>query len=297
MKVSTAVIKVVYDNTEIFVDEVVGITSLFKYYMIVNNSNIQLNNDFRSIPNFKILDNHNLNGLAGAYNLALSNLEDVDPQFVLFLDDDTDSSSLFNLFDDNFYSVFENQLVAATAPIYIDSNTLTRGSHMLLSTFTFKRIPRNYIGISQVSFMINSCSVWRYDALKEIGKYDEVMKIDHIDTDYCLRATEMGYGLILNSNYSFKHTIGNRISYRFLFKSLRSGNHSPERRKMIMFNSILILRKHVKRFPVLIYIIFERIFYELLGVIYAEDQKMNKIKMSLKGLFQGFFFSSKDLHT
>ena len=257
--------------------------------MVINNSQKELLNEHQSISNYVILQNHNKNGLAGAYNLALSKLKDIDPQFVLFLDDDTDTSTLYSLFDDEFYAVFEDQFVAASAPIYIDSNTSTRGSHMLLSKFSFRRIPRDHIGISQVSFMINSCSVWKHNALKKIGKYDEVMKVDHIDTDYCLRATEKGYRLILNSNYSFKHTIGDRISYRFLYKNLRSGNHSPERRKMIMLNSILVLRKHVKNYPILFYIIFERIIYELMGIIIAEKNKLQKIKFSLSGLVNGLF--------
>lgn len=289
MKEFTAVIKVVYNNTEISTDEINGITSLFKYYLVINNSQKELLNEHQSISNYMILQNHNKNGLAGAYNLALSKLKDIDPQFVLFLDDDTDTSTLYSLFDDEFYAVFEDQFVAASAPIYIDSNTSTRGSHMLLSKFSFRRIPRDHIGISQVSFMINSCSVWKHNALKKIGKYDEIMKVDHIDTDYCLRATEKGYRLILNSNYSFKHTIGDRISYRFLYKNLRSGNHSPERRKMIMLNSILVLRKHVKNYPILFYIIFERIIYELMGIIIAEKNKLQKIKFSLSGLVNGLF--------
>lgn len=289
MKFNTAVIKVVYHNTEINADEVLCITSLFKYFLVINNSEKELQNDHQTISNFMILQNHNVNGLAGAYNLALTFLANINPEFILFLDDDTDPSSLYNLFDDKFFEVFSDDLVAATAPIYIDSNTLTRGSHMLLNKFSFKRIPRNHIGSSHVSFVINSCSVWRFDAIIRIGKYDEVMKIDHIDTDYCLRATELGYSLILNSHYAFKHTIGNRVSYKLLFKTFRSGNHSPERRKMIMLNSILVLRKHIKKYPILLYVILERIVYELLGIIVAEKNSIKKIKFSLVGLAKGIF--------
>ena len=135
MKLNTAVVKVVYNNSEIITDEVIRITSLFKYFLVINNSTTELLNDHQSISNFLILQNHNINGLAGAYNLALSTLKDISPEFVLFLDDDTDSSSLYHLFNDEFYAVFEDRSVAATAPIYIDSNTLTRGSHLLFSKF------------------------------------------------------------------------------------------------------------------------------------------------------------------
>jgi rhamnosyltransferase len=288
MKSTTAVIKVVYNNTVILAEEVLEITFLFKFFLVINNSTIKINNDFQSISNFDILENHNLNGLAGAYNFALSQLKNINPRFVLFLDDDTDSSSFNHLFEDKFYKVFEDESVAASAPVYIDSNSMTRGSHLLLNRFSFKRIPRTYVGISNVSFMINSCSVWRYDSLKIIGNYDEVMKIDHIDTDYCLRAIENGYKLILNSNYSFFHTIGDRITYKFMCKQLRSGNHSPKRREMIMLNSIIVLRKHFHKFPVFIYIIIERIVYEFIGIMISEKNKLTKLKMASLGIVKGF---------
>ena len=115
------------------------------------------------------------------------------------------------------------------------------------------------------------------------------MKIDHIDTDYCLRAIENGYTLVLNSNYSFIHTIGERISYRLFNRNLRSGNHLPKRREMIMLNSILVLRKHFSKFPAFLYIIFERIIYEFIGILFSEKNKLAKLKMSFLGLLKGLF--------
>jgi rhamnosyltransferase len=287
MKNRTAVIKVLYEKIEVNYNEVIAISSSFEYFLIINNSQNEIANNYKEISNFDILNNYNEDGLAGAYNLGISYLTNICPNFLLFLDDDTSSEQLLDLFDDQFYASFNDNSVAAVSPIYIDSNSMTRGLHLLLKQFSFNRIPRDFIGISNVSFMINSCSVWRFDSFKKIGKYDEKMKVDHIDTDYCLRAIENGYKLILNSNYYFIHTIGNRITYRFLNTTLRSGNHSPERRKMIMMNSILVLRKHFYKFPVFFYIILERIIYEFLGIIMIEKNKTLKLKMSLLGLIKG----------
>jgi rhamnosyltransferase len=289
MKSNTAVIKVLYNKIKIDHDEVDKICTAYKYYLIINNSSCTVGNQNIDVSNFKIINNFNSNGLSGAYNLGISSLIKIDPKFVLFLDDDTNTNHLYNLYDELFYSDFENTNVAAIAPMYIDSNSNTRGSHILLSRFSFKRIPRNYKGIYNVSFMINSSSVWRFDALKKIGKFDECMKVDLIDTDYCLRAIESGYSIIMNSNYLFVHTIGNRISYRFLFKKFRSGNHSPERRKMIMMNNVIILRKHFFKYPILLIVILSRIIYEFLGIILAESSKNEKLIYSFKGLLIGMF--------
>lgn len=283
----TVLIKVLFNNVNINQEEVIGLTSIFNYFLIVNNAEKTLKNEFNGIKNFEILNNYNKGGLAGAYNLAFLKLVDINPKYVLFLDDDTPLKQLYDIYDDHYYFSFNDKSVAAVSPSYIDSNSKTRGSHIFLNKFTFTRLPRNFIGISNVSFMINSCSVWRFEAIKEIGKYDEQLQIDHIDTDYCLRAVEMGYSLILNSNYSFAHKIGDRITYSFLFNKFRSGNHSPARRNMIMKNSILVLRKHIIKFPVFSLIISERIIYELMGIVLAETQKFEKIKMSIRGLCAG----------
>jgi rhamnosyltransferase len=293
MNSSTAVIKVLFEVSEINYDEVVHLTSVFKYFVVVNNSSVELSNPFNEIPNFEVYNNYNRGGLSGAYNMALAGLNKYNPEFILFLDDDTSYIQLLKLFDAKFYSNFNNPFIAAVSPMYIDSKSKTKGSHFLLKKYSFSRIPRDYIGISSVSFMINSCSVWRHECIKKIGKYDENLKVDHIDTDFCLRAIKHGYSLILDSNYVFMHTIGNRISYNIFNKKYRSGNHSSKRREMIMKNSILVFRKHAKAFPILSYIILERVIYEFIGIIIAENNKLEKIKMSLKGLYLGITSGKK----
>jgi GT2 family glycosyltransferase len=40
----------------------------------------------------------------------------------------------------------------------------------------------------EVAFVINSMAIWRFEALAQIGRFNELLAIDHIDTDYCLRA-------------------------------------------------------------------------------------------------------------
>jgi len=286
---TTAVIKVLYNVKAINYDEVKKMTSYFKHLIIINNSEHTLENEANDIVNFNLINNYNKYGLAGAYNYGISKLINVSPDYILFLDDDTATDQFYSLYDEKYYSYFNNKLVAAISPIYIDSNSMTRGSHILLNKFSFHRIHRNHEGISEVSFMINSGSIWKYNSIKHIGKFDQIMKIDHIDTDYCLRACELGYKLILNSNYQFYHTIGNRLSYKLLSKNLRSGNHSPSRREIIMKNSILVLRKHFSSFPIFGYIIIERIVYELIGIVMIEKNKYQKLKSSFKGLVSGLF--------
>jgi rhamnosyltransferase len=291
LKSRTAVIKVVFKNNFVEKREVEKLADEFMFYLIVNNTSHEIINYNSDLHNFMIVNNFNLHGLAGAYNVGIQIMANINPEYILFLDDDTPVDQLFQLLSTSFYNSFIDKSVAAVAPNYIDSRSKTKGLHILLSKYSFKRISRDYSGVSNVSYMINSCSLWRYEAVLKIGKYDEQMQIDHIDTDYCIRAIKLGYILVLNSIFSFSHNIGDRVSYRFLSKEFRSGNHSPIRRWLIMRNSIIIIRKHYRKFPILILIIFGRILYELMGILIAEKNKFYKLKMSIKGLFEGFHVS------
>jgi rhamnosyltransferase len=293
MRSETAVIKVLFHEKNISRNELKRMSEEFRFFLIVNNSTDEIDNCFSDLSNILILNNLNHNGLAGAYNLGISYLMHTNPKYILFLDEDTPVDKIFDLLNLDLYDSFISKQVAAVAPNYIDSISMTKGLHLLLHRFSFKKISRDFVGISKVSFMINSFSIWRYEALLNIGNYDELMKIDLIDTDYCLRAVKMGYDLILNSNYVFVHKIGDRISYRFMSREFRSGNHGPFRRSLIMQNLIILLRKHFRLFPILLVVVISRIVYEFMGIILAEKNKVQKVKMSFIGLFNGCFASIK----
>ena len=66
-----------------------------------------------------------------------------------------------------------------------------------------------------VSFIINSFSIWPKKTILKIGNYDEKLAIDHIDTDYCMRASKLGIPIFINNAVTFEHTIGNRVAYNF----------------------------------------------------------------------------------
>jgi rhamnosyltransferase len=287
MRSKIAVLRVIYKSDLLDRQEIDLATKTFGFYLVVNNTKNKVLNPFPEFYNFDIINNLNVNALSGAYNEGIKYFSDINPEFILFLDEDTPIMQFLYLFDNDLCRPFNDAQVAAVAPNYLDKVSGTRGSHVLLRRFAYKKIHRDSVGIFNVSFFINSGSVWRFICLSKIGKYDDQMQIDHIDTDYCLRAIKIGYKLILNSNFTFEHKIGNRLSYKLFGFNFRSGNHSPHRRWYIMRNSVLLLRKHSIGFPVLLLVIFLRIVYEFIGIMIAEENKASKIFMSLKGLFKG----------
>jgi rhamnosyltransferase len=237
-----------------------------------------------------ILANANKGGLAGAYNAALERVRAAHPDatHVLFLDDDTDTGAVASLLGSAVIRQWAaRDDVAATAPAYVDRATGIRVAPIQLSRFRYRVLSRQLQEPTEVAFLINSMSLWRVDALRHIGSYDERLAVDHVDTDYCLRAGILGYKLVLNPAITFQHSIGTRRKYELFGRTLQSGGHSPARREMIGRNTVVLARRYGRRYPAFAILCLTRLLYECLGIVIAEDQRASKLWSLAKGTVSG----------
>ena len=245
-------------------------------------------------PGLLVKRNANHGGLAGAYNLAISTINSSIPEatHVLFLDEDTSTIELASfLKQPDTQQTLNDPSIAAIAPQYIEKTTKLPGNALILSKYKIKHLGRNLNNVSEVSFLINSMSLWSINALCDIGPYNEQLLVDHIDTDYCVRAVMKKYRLILNPSVKFEHSIGERSSYRFLNNKLQTTNHTAERRYLIGKNTILLAKHYFFRWPAFGFLCLIRLAYESLGIVLAEKNKWRKIKALSKGAFKGFITS------
>ena len=145
--------------------------------------------------------------------------------------------------------------------------------------------------------LITSGSVLAIDNIQEIGKFDENLFIDFVDTEFSHRITNRGYVNLQFTNIVLKHSIGTRVEGRSLVtfkKSLRI-IHSPIRVYYIIRNGLYLLfrnkectsvqKKDLKRTLMVVkndFIYNPQIFkvykYALLGVWDFLTKKMGKFK-------------------
>ena len=292
IKLHAVGILVVYDQAIDPAPAISKLTETLGSLIIVDNSvdgHPKLKTPLK-IPGPTILINNNEGGLAGAYNSALSWIYEnkKETSHVIFIDDDTDPTSLAEfLASDYTITEISRQDVAAVAPAYVERETGLRAAHIRLNHLTYKVLPRDLKTPTQVSFLINSMSLWRLDVIREIGLYSTTLKVDHVDTDYCIRAAIKGFKLIINPHISFTHSIGKRKKYKFLGKTLQSGGHNSTRREMIGRNTVILGRKYATNFPSFAMLCLARLTYEILGILMAEKDKANKIKALIKGALIG----------
>jgi len=234
----------------------------------------------------------NAGGLAGAYNRALAWLQSHGPQArqVVFLDEDSDPAPLQALFRDTATErALAHPSTAALAPAYRDRATGLRGRYIRLGRYRLAFNPREFTDLRAVAFVINSMSVWRLQALQQIGPFNEGLAIDHVDTEYCLRARQLGLSLYVNGAFEFAHSIGERRKYKILGRELQAGGHSPARRYMIARNTVWLARSWWWREPAFAALCLARLVYEAAGVLMVEDQAVAKLAALSRGAASGLF--------
>jgi rhamnosyltransferase len=235
----------------------------------------------------------NRGGLAGAYNMALAHLREQYPGHfnqVVFLDDDSDPTVLDALLRDPVtIGLLQDASTAAVAPAYRDRATGMRGKYIQLQRFGMTYLSRHFTDLRQVAFVINSMSVWRMTALQRIGCFNEMLAVDHVDTEYCLRARACGLRVWVHGGHEFAHAIGQRRKFKFLGREMQAGGHDPDRRRLIGRNTAWLARTWCWKEPSFAFLCLTRLAYEAVGILMAEDRKAEKLLALTMGALAGLF--------
>lgn len=244
----------------------------------------------RAQPGLVLLATRNRGGLAGAYNQAIAHLTAQHPEIthLVLLDEDSDAAGLGAfLTDTDVMALLADEHTAAVAPAYVDRATGLRGKHIELGRFQLRYLPRQFEGLRRVAFVIGSRSVWRMAALQRLGNFSEALAVDHVDTEYCLRARAAALAIYVHGSHEFLHAIGARRRYRFMGRDLQAGGHSAARRYLIGRNTACLGRSMLWREPAFALLCLARLLYEALGIIKVEERRLPKLAALLRGAWVG----------
>jgi rhamnosyltransferase len=185
-------------------------------------------------------------GLGAAQNTGIQLARAAGATHVLILDQD--SQPMPDMVDRLLAA--SNQLqsagvpVAAVAPVYADSATGPASGFVRLGWLDFKKqtvLPGQ--DVVEADFVISSGSLIPVSVLDDIGPMDESLFIDHVDTEWCLRAQSKGYKLFGVPGARMVHTLGDRRTRIWFLRWRNVPYHSPFRYYYILRNSLLMQRR------------------------------------------------------
>ena len=238
-----------------------------KIYIIDNSmkNNMKLSSSLNNDKIEYVYNNKNL-GIAKALNLACEKAINDGFEWILTMDQDSsfDSDGIKKYFET--FDNMEKENIGIFSPRHIlknDTKEFDESSDFL-----------------EVDHVMTSGNLLNLKIWEEIGRFDENLFIDEVDSEICFRIIENGYKVIQLNRIRMFHELGNLEKKNFFTRKISVLNHNNIRKYYIMRNKFYMLKKYKKYRSRYIYYIFNDFF----KVIFYEKDKLRKLKYMCKGI-------------
>lgn len=223
-------------------------------------------------------------GIASALNVGFEYAKSKNFDYILTLDQD---SEIPIGYVDDLLSIFLDSAISTNIGIVVPD--IISGSNSIPFRFT----PEGY---GLVEEAIQSGMLIKADCLKVLKGMDEKLFIDCVDTDFCLRAIDAGFKIVISKGAEIQHRLGENIrpNNRLLQQLFGWGNvshfqyHKPFRQYYIVRNNIdLCLRNFFKRPRWVASVIRRELKPRVLDIFWGPE-KSKSFVASLLGAIHGF---------
>lgn len=227
-------------------------------------------------------------GIAAALNLGIAEAKILKAEFVLLLDHDSipDAGLLDGLLlAAKLHS--GDKIAAIGAKIFDPRSEQELGFYRMHNGCWSKvKCGAQTEGLLACEYMNSSGSFIPITAFDDIGPFNEQFFIDHVDTEWFMRAQSLGYVCYGFCGGSLEHYMGDAVIRYWLLGWRHMPHRSPQRHYYIVRNSFWLYRyAYVPlawKLNNLIKILFTLLYFSLFDV-----QRGDQFKLILKGLVDG----------
>jgi len=235
-----------------------------------------------------LLHNGNRNGIAGAFNCGLSALfqQGVDA-VALFDQDSTVPADYFSVIRSRCESLGSRAFLMG--PRIFDENDQRFLPELATSGLAVERLSlRADVPLQRCAFLISSGCVVSREAFMRLGRFDEALFIDHVDTEYCLRALLRNVPVYVVPSLVLLHRIGSRRRHKLGSLELTTMNHPGFRRYYSARNAMQLALQYGLRLPVAV-VPNLLTLWQIVQIVLAEHDKLAKLDAIALGLWDGLF--------
>jgi rhamnosyltransferase len=220
-------------------------------------------------------------GLAAAYNCGAEFARQQGATHLLLLDQDSVPAP--GMVPQLLAQYSRSGPIGAVGPLWKDPRTGEAGGFAV--RFGERRIPKPG-DILEVEFLISSGSLIGLAALSEIGRFDDRLFIEHVDTDWALRAKAKGFALCGVAGAVLEHTIGDAV-LDVPGSGRRAFVYPPERTYYLVRNSIRLWRRPYATWRWRLFDVWRLCRLILLYLVFAPDRG-RRFKAILQGICDAF---------
>lgn len=186
-------------------------------------------------------------GLGAAHNRGIRYAQEHGYDYVLIMDQDSLPlpNMVTNLVAANQQQTADGNNVSATGVTYLNESNGSESFFIRFGAFKFQRhYCQNNESYIEADFLISSGSLISLESLTAIGLMEESLFIDHVDTEWFLRAHAKGFKAYGVCNARMQHGLGEQTHEVSLGGRKRNvPQHKPFRYYYIFRNSVLLYKR------------------------------------------------------
>lgn len=246
-----AVVLVTYQPDLVLLNEsLLAIAQQVEHIILVDNgsANIEAFNSqvFESYANFDLIKLPKNIGVAGGFNVGIRRALEQGFCFVLLMDQDSvPQADMVQQLYQNLVDLRSSGLqVAATGPRFFDIAERNLSHFISYGIWGTKQLKcEGATPVVLVDTLISSGMLISLKAVEQIGLMDELLFIDHVDTEWCLRAKSKGWSVFGVCSAYMSHSLGNKRQKVWFLRWRNVSFHSPTRYYYMFRNSVLLMRR------------------------------------------------------
>jgi rhamnosyltransferase len=272
----TGIVTVFYNPEDSALDTFISLAN-YGYLVIIFNNGINGNKlkKIQKCPNIMVVGNGENVGLASGLNIALKTLweEQAIDGVVLFDQDSCPEVFLPEQLSNAYLLLSKNIKIACIGPRVIDRKNTTNDKTQSANRF------KTQIAIATSGTYLNK------KTFQKIGYFMDELFIDCIDYEWCFRAKNHGYEIVVDTNHIMLHDMG-ELGVN-LFGSFKPAYKSPTRHYYIIRNTIYLLKKSYVPYLWKIEQIFKT-FRRIIFYIIISSNRFLSLKNIYHGVVDGF---------
>lgn len=147
-----------------------------------------------------------------------------------------------------------------------------------------------------VDLVIGSGMLLDVDAWEQVGRFDESLFIDLVDTEFCLRARSHGYDVLAVPQATLSHVLGDVEQRHLLGLPVYPTHHSALRHYYLSRNRIILTRRFGRRYPNWLYYETMSALKLTIKVAFFEPDRARKLASMWRGTLDGLRAKAPAVH-
>lgn len=131
--------------------------------------------------------------------------------------------------------------------------------------------------------VIQSGTLWNVEALGLVGGFDESLGLDAVDAAACLRLREKGYRVVLATEVTLIHHLGESRPVQLFGRTVLATGHSADRRATMMRNRLRLAPAEFRQSPKHAFRTLRRVGVNAYLGATSESEGWAKMKGTLRG--------------